>query len=260
MQTIERKSLLYKSEVEYADFCLNHVEGCSHGCKYPCYAYMMKKRCGIVKTYDEWCRPKIVSNSLELLDKEIPRYKDKIKYVHLCFSTDPFMYKQDQVAKLSLKIIEKLNANDIRCTVLTKGIFPRELGMRNGSSQNNEYGITLVSLNEKFREEFEPNSAKFQDRIASLEYLHRKGFKTWVSMEPYPTPNLIKQDLTKILEAVCFVNKIIFGRLNYNVKSSEFKYTKQFYNSLSMSVIKFCKKNKISYHIKEGTQIKDKTW
>src|SRR4030043_443936 len=91
---IQRKSLLYKSEVEYADFCLNHVEGCSHGCKYPCYAYMMKRRCGIVKTYEEWCRPKIVSNALELLDKEIPKYKNKIKYVHLCFSTDPFMYKQ----------------------------------------------------------------------------------------------------------------------------------------------------------------------
>jgi DNA repair photolyase len=61
---------------------------------------MMKKRCGIVKTYEEWCKPKIVSNSLELLDKEIPKYKDKIKYVHLCFSTDPFMYQQPEVCNL----------------------------------------------------------------------------------------------------------------------------------------------------------------
>lgn len=255
MQTIKRKSLLYKSEVEYADFCLNHVEGCSHGCKYPCYAYMMKKRCGIVKTYEEWCRPKIVSNALELLDKEIPKYKNKIKYVHLCFSTDPFMYEQEQVCDLSLKIIDKLNKNNIRCTVLTKGIFPSELGNRNGFSSANEYGITLVSLSETFRKEFEPNSANFKDRIDSLKYLHRKGFKTWVSMEPYPTPNLIKQDLMEILKAVSFVNKIVFGRLNYNVKSSEFKYNKEFYNSLALSVIKFCRRNKISYHIKQGTQI-----
>jgi len=102
---IQRKSLLYQSGVEYADFCINHVEGCSHGCKYPCYAYMMKKRCGVVKTYEDWCQPKIVSNALELLDKEIPKYKYKIKYVHLCFSTDPFMYNQPEVAELSLKII-----------------------------------------------------------------------------------------------------------------------------------------------------------
>ncbi len=255
MQTIERKSLLYKSEVEYADFCLNHVEGCSHGCKYPCYAYMMKRRCGIVKTYEEWCRPKIVSNALELLDKEIPKYKNKIKYVHLCFSTDPFMYEQEQVCDLSLKIIDKLNRNNIRCTVLTKGVFPNELSNRNGFSNKNEYGITLVSLSEKFKKEFEPNSANFKNRIESLDYLHKKGFKTWVSMEPYPTPNLIKQDLMEILEAVSFVDKIVFGRLNYNVKSSEFRYSKEFYNSLSSAVVKFCKKNRISYYIKQGTQL-----
>ncbi len=254
MESIERKSLLYKSKVEYADFCLNHVEGCSHGCRYPCYAYMMKKRCGVIKTYEEWCRPKIVSNALKLLDKEIPKYKDKIEYVHLCFSTDPFMYRQKQVGDLSLKIIDKLNANDIRCTVLTKGVFPRELYKRNDFSGNNEYGITLVSLDENFRKAFEPHSANFKDRIDALRYLHKKGLKTWISMEPYPTPNIIRQDLIEILEAVSFVGQIIFGRLNYNVKSSEFKYSKEFYNSLAASVIKFCKKNKISYHVKKGTQ------
>src|SRR3989338_3665059 len=256
MKSIIRKSLLYKSEVEYADFCLNHVEGCSHGCKYPCYAYMMKKRCGVIKTYEEWCQPKIVSNALELLDKEIPKYKDRIKYVHMCFSTDPFMYEQEEIADLSLKIIDKLNINEIRCTILTKGIYQKELAGRNGLSINNEYGITLVSLNEYFRKEFEPNSAPFKKRIEALKHLHDKGFKTWVSMEPYPTPNLIKQDLLKILDAVSFVDKIIFGRLNYSVKSSEFKYSKEFYNSLALSVIKFCKKNKIAYHIKQGTQDK----
>lgn len=256
LQEIKRKSLLYQSGVEYADFCLNHVEGCSHGCRYPCYAYMMKKRCGVIKTYEDWCRPKIVSNALELLDKEIPKYKNRIKYVHLCFSTDPFMYNQEQVKDLSLKIIDRLNTNGIRCTVLTKGVYPKELAVRNGCSVNNEYGITLVSLDEDFKKRFEPNSADFKKRIDSLKYLHDKRFKTWVSIEPYPTPNLIKQDLMKILEAVDFVDKIIFGRLNYSVKSSEFKYTKEFYNSLASFVIKFCKKNNIDYHIKEGTQAK----
>ena len=69
MLKIKRKSLLYKSGVEYADFCLNHVEGCSHGCKFPCYAFNMAKRFGKVQTYAEWIKPKLVENSLELLDK-----------------------------------------------------------------------------------------------------------------------------------------------------------------------------------------------
>ena len=255
MKTITRKSLLYKSAVEYADFCINHVEGCSHGCRYPCYAMLMKKRCGVIKTYDEWRKPKIVSNALDLLDKEIPKYKKKIKYVHLCFSTDPFMYGKKRVCELSLKIINKLNINNIRCTVLTKGIYPQEIAKKNGLSKKNEYGITLVSLNDAFRKKYEPHTANVLDRIESLKFLSRKGFKTWVSIEPYPTPNIIDQDLTEILESVSFVDKIIFGRLNYSVKATEFKPIKEFYNNLTKSVLKFCRKNKIKHHIKQGTQV-----
>ena len=73
MENIERKSLLYKTGVEYGDYTINIAEGCSHGCKYPCYAMMMAKRFGKAKTYEEWCTPKLVSNALELLDKEIPK-------------------------------------------------------------------------------------------------------------------------------------------------------------------------------------------
>ena len=71
MKKIKRKSLLYKSGVEYADFCLNHVEGCSHGCTFPCYAFNMAKRFGKVKDYSEWIKPKLVENALELLDREM---------------------------------------------------------------------------------------------------------------------------------------------------------------------------------------------
>jgi DNA repair photolyase len=257
MEKIYRKSLLYKSGVEYADYCINHAEGCSHGCKYPCYAMMMKKRCGIIKTYKDWTKPKIVANALDLLDKEIPRLRNKIQVVHLCFATDPFMYKQKEVKKLTLKIIEKLNKNGIRCTVLTKGVLPRELTNSKKYSLKNEYGITLVSLDEKFRKGFEPGAAPFLARIKSLKYLHDSGLKTWVSMEPYPTPNLVNQDLNYILNNIEFVNKIIFGKLNYNVKVSEFKDKTNFYQECADIVVDFCNQRKISYHIKYGTSNKN---
>lgn len=254
---IYRKTLLYKSNVEYADYCLNHVEGCAHGCRFPCYAYMMKKRCGIIKNYKDWLRPKIVANALELLDKEIPRYKSKIKFVHLCFSTDPFMYKYPEVGNLTLKIIQRLNHDNIRCTVLTKGIYPKTLSNAKKYGKNNEYGITLVSLSDSFKKRFEPYSAPYMDRIKSLAYLHKKGLKTWVSMEPYPTPNLVKQGLSEILKAVGFVDKIIFGKLNYNTVSSQFKENDRFYKSCVDMVINFCEDKGIEYHIKHGTQGKD---
>jgi DNA repair photolyase len=215
---------------------------------------MMAKRFGKIKSYNDWIKPAIVSNSLELLDLEIPKYKDQIKFVHLSFTTDPFMYNYPEVSDLTLKIVEKLNKHRIKSSILTKGIYPRILEDKIKYGFDNIYGITLVSLDEKFRKSFEPFSAPFEERIKALEYLHNAGLKTWISMEPYPTPNLIAQDLTEILERISFVDRIIFGKLNYNVNVSEFEGNVNFYEKCSNTVIGFCKKNKIEYHVKCGTQ------
>ena len=101
-----RKSLIYKTGVEYGDYTLNHILGCSHGCKYPCYAYMMAKRFGKVKSYDEWIKPQMVENTMELLTQELPKLKSKIQILHLCFTTDPFMYGHKEINELSAKIIQ----------------------------------------------------------------------------------------------------------------------------------------------------------
>lgn len=247
---IERKTMLYKTEVEYGDYTMNHIQGCAHGCNFPCYAFLMAKRFGKIKNYDEWLQPYLVLNTLELLDKEIPRLKEKIKNVQLCFTTDPFMYEYEEIKEISLKAITKLNANDIPCSILTKGILPKELDKL---SKLNQYGITLVSLSEDFRKKYEPNSAPYNNRIKSLKYLHENGFKTWISMEPYPTPNMISQNLEEILNEISFVDKIVFGRTNYNKEVSAYKKHKDFYNEQANIVIEFCKKKNISYHIKNGT-------
>lgn len=250
MKYMRRSSLLYKTGVEYGDYTINHIQGCAHGCRYPCYAMSMAKRFGKVKTYEEWCEPKLVENALELLEVEIPKFRGKIESVHLCFTSDPFMYGYDEVAEMSIAIIRRLNAAGIKCTVLTKGILPIELAEL---SPENEYGITLVSLDETFRREIEPNTAPFDERIQSLRALHDAGCKTWVSMEPYPTPNFIEQELEAILEAIGFCDKIIFGRLNYNKKVSEYKGYKQFFNTCAQSVIAYCERTGKDYHIKDGT-------
>ena len=257
-----RDSLLYKSKVEYAQWCINHVENCAHGCRFPCYAMMMAKRFGNIKTYQDWLCPILVENSLELLDKEIPKYKDDIDFVHLCFMTDPFMVGYPEIEDMTLRIIERLNQSNIRVTVLTKGLLPGKLVNREKYSDKNEYGITLVSLNEDFRKEFEPNTARYRRRLNALKKLHDAGLKTWVSIEPFPTPNLDKkQNLEELLDRINFVDKIIFGKLNYNVRSnqfqdSQFQDSHSFYEKCAKLVIEFCKKHSIEHHIKFGTQRK----
>lgn len=250
MEKITRKSMLYPTGVEYGDYSMNHVTGCAHGCKYPCYAFLMKKRFGQVKDYDEWRELKLVSNTLELLNKEIPRLKSKIESVFLCFSTDPFMFGYTEVAVMSVNAIRKLNDACIKCTVLTKGILPKDLAYL---SKDNEYGISLVSLNENFRNRYEPYTAPFQERIDALKDLHAAGCKTWVSMEPYPTPNFVEQDLQRILNSVAFVDKIIFGRWNYSSEVSDYPSHKDFYNRCAEQVKNFCSQLQIKCHIKKGT-------
>lgn len=249
---IIRKTLLYKSGVEYADYGLNHVEGCSHGCMYPCYAMMMKKRCGKIKTYEDWIQPRIVGNALELLDKELPRLKDKIEYVFMCFSTDPFMYGKPEIEGLTLAILARLNQDAVKSVLISKGAYPFVLQGRE-FNQNNEYGSTVVSLSEDFQKKYEPFAAPVIERIRSLRQLHDVGLKTWVSIEPYPTPNIIRQDIDALLETISFVNRIVFGKWNYNRNTNNYRRLKEFYNYQAEKVIDFCVARGIEYHIKEGT-------
>jgi len=250
VNTINRKSMLYKTGVEYGDYTMNHVFGCSHGCLYPCYAFLRAKRFAQVSGYEDWTTPRLVSNTLELLDKEIPRLKEKIKSVQLCFTTDPFMVDYDEVKQMSIDAIKKLNDAGIKCTILTKGILPIEL---TELSMENEYGITLVSLNEEYRVKTEPGASPYCDRVSALKAISNTGRKSWVSIEPYPTPNIIKQDLDKILESVAFTDKIIFGRTNYSSEVTSYTNHRSFYNQQVETVVSFCEKRGISYHIKSGT-------
>ena len=99
----------------------------------------------------------------------------------------------------------------------------------------------------------EPYAAPYNERLAAMKALHDRGCKTWVSIEPYPTPNLIQQDLQKLLEALAFTDRIIFGRTNYSKEVSEYAQHKQFYNNCAQQVIKFCEAKGIAYHIKNKT-------
>jgi len=272
---IKRKTLLYKTKVEYGNWTINHVVGCKHGCQFPCYAMMMAKKFGWVKDYEDWRRPRIVENSLELLEEEFPKYKNEIDFVHLCFMSDPFMYDYEkkalipEIKELTLKIIERLNKEGIKVTTLTKGIYPDEILNKEKFLQTNEYGITLVSLNNEFKNKFEPFSAPYEERIAHLKKLSDNGLNTWVSIEPYPTPDLDNQadKIEHLLEKISFVKKLIFGKLNYrrlteynNGCSSSWKNNEDFYWEMAKIVVTFCESKNIKYHIKFGTPLsKDKT-
>jgi len=69
---------------------------------------------------------------------------------------------------------------------------------------------------------------------------------------------MVDQEYAPILEAIGFVDKIIFGRLNYNVEASSYKTHKEFFNGLAEQTIEFCQERNIEYYIKKGTQLPKK--
>ncbi len=261
--SIERRTLLYQTKVEYGDHTINHIQGCAHGCTYPCYAMQMSVRYGRVADYSDWMYPRIVSNTMSLLESELARLNHDVKFVHLSFMTDPFMYDAvnrriyPQIQDLTLQVIRRLNQNDIKVTVLTKGLLPKGL---NGPdySRDNEYGITLVSLDDVFHGVYEPFSAPASERLEALRQCHDSHLKTWVSLEPYPTPNMVKQNLSELLEKVSFVDKMVFGRWNYNPEVNGHQDAQKFYRECSKTVSEFCQAKGIQLHIKQGTPMSTK--
>jgi DNA repair photolyase len=246
-EIIRRKSLLYKSALGF--HCVNHVQGCGHGCLYPCYAFNIAHHYGRVRSFEEWCRPKIVGNALELIDAELRRMRVKPDCVHLCLTTDPFMTGFPEVGALSLAIIETINRHGVPCSVLTKGLLPPELADEALFRRDNRYRISLVSLDERFRKRWEPGTTAYRDRIKALEYLHDHGCVTGVHMEPYPTPNIVKQKLEKILETIAFVDSIFFGGWNYNQVAGRFPGRPDFYGGQAEIVRTFCSSLGIDYQI-----------
>jgi DNA repair photolyase len=261
---MRRKSLLYESRVEYGGWTVNHVQGCSHGCRYPCYAMMLAKRTGRVSSYEDWCSPCLVENALELLESELPRLSHKISSVHFSFTTDPFMYDVSQagpfeeVVELTLSLIRRLNSAGIRVTTLTKGVYPERLIEElDLLSPQNQYGISVVSFDEGFREEWEPGAAPVASRIASAKRLAEAGAKTWASIEPYPTPNIDQTslDIHPLLEAISFATKVVFGRWNYNRRVSAYPGAQGHYERIAEDVAAWCAHGGSTLHIKSGTPL-----
>ncbi len=245
MKYTTRKTILKKLKYEPKLFSINHIDGCTHGCKYPCYAFAMAKKFEKVKDYNEWLDIKIVENVMELLKIELPKLKAKnqIDKVFMSSTTDPFIYKNRDVEELSLKIINFVNSYDVEVRTLTKGLYNIEEISK--LSKINKFGISLISLNEQFRAKYEPYTAPYLDRIESLKRVHENGFTTLAHIEPYPTPNIIKQDIREILDKIGFVNMIVFGKVHYNNFSSSYRDIVGFYKYTTNIVVDFCNKNGI---------------
>lgn len=292
METIARNKLLYKSKVEYMAgpgvYTMNHVQGCAHGCRYPCYAYLAAKRFGQASSMGEWMTPKPVDDAIKLLKRDVAaRRKEPVERVHMCFTTDPLPWSTgcsdrralERIHYTTLHAIAHLNGHGIPVTVLTKGTLPRvergwcegddftTLRASSGTSASlysddfhpgNLFGVSLVTPVEEFRSAWEPGAAPIERRVQSLQLMHDEGCRTWVSMEPFPTPAIQREtcgqtwDAVEVLSMVPFVDRVVFGRWNYGPRITA--EDMDWYREQAEAVRGWCRRWGAECHIKKGTE------
>jgi len=216
-------------------YACNIAMGCPNYCKY-CYVnrYQIK---------GDFLKP--VSRPFALVQEQFKIADFQPEGVFLSFMTDPFCRGNWED---SCMLINYLIDNNVKIATLSK------TGVYSENMPKVKSGMTIVSTDEKFRKFYEPNAIPLQDRIDILRSVHDAGGETWVSIEPYPTPNIWKQDLLWLLKDLIwsktdFIDFIIFGKWNYDARAND----KPFYKKIVKQFTEFCNSAGIRYHVKTDT-------
>lgn len=205
INTIQCKTLLTKSRLPEADYCINPYIGCLHGCIY-CYARFVKRFTGHDEPWGHFLDVKI--NAPEVLAKELAR-KPKRGIVLLGSVTDAYQPVERKYC-ITRAILKILLQYDFPVSVLTKShLVVRDLDLFKQFTQC-EVGLTVTTTDQKIARDFEPRSSTPQQRIEALETLHQNGITTYAFIGP------ILPELTN-LEAIFTA---IQGKVNFVMAES----------------------------------------
>lgn len=128
-----------------------------------------------------------------------------------CFMCDPYQFGLEN--NLTREALEILAANDLRVQILTKGgtLACRDFDIV--AAHGWKFATTILLTSQKDADEWEPNAAPLSDRKAAVMEAHKRGIKTWVSVEPVIYPD---QALRVIEELLPFVDFWKVGKMNHD--------------------------------------------
>ena len=200
------------SAKEYADLALNLYIGCNHSCKY-CFVP------GVCKMNREDFNTLVASKKdiIERLKRDLRLIEKNEEFpkvpVLMSFTSDPYQFLEEEL-KLTRTAIKLLNSFDFPARILTKGnkLVQRDFDVLSDFKKN-EFGITLVMLNEDLQKEWEPFAASPKQRIENLRRAKKRNIKTWLSLEPIID---LQEALDVIDNTYEFTDFYGVGKLNYN--------------------------------------------
>lgn len=210
---------------------VNIAYGCTNTCEY-CYIPYIEK--GSIRF------PKQPAN--KLVEKQLNNGL-KPEGVFLCFATDPFL-SVNNLSGVSLKILQLLKQRKIKSATLSKNF---------GSVFSDIVGFTIVSFEEKYYKRYEPRAYEPQFRLELAQDLKNIGTEVFISVEPYPIPSVVEQELPVFLyHFVDVADFLIFGKRNYDANSST-PEARIFYAKCVDEFQEFCKNYGIRHWVKSET-------
>lgn len=177
---IKAKTILTKSKLPEADYCVNPYIGCAHGCIY-CYAKFMRRFTG--HGNDEWGKfVDVKINSVELIEKHLSKKPPKgtILLGSVTDAYQPIEYKY----ALSRSIAEIILKYQYPLSILTKSdLVVRDIDILR-KIVDCEVGLTITTPDENKAKIIEPLAVSPERRLTALDKLKKAGIITYAFIGP----------------------------------------------------------------------------
>lgn len=190
---------------EWADQNANCLLGCSNACRY-CYACNMAAHYGRT-TRETWKEMKVNKKALLKTYK-----KTKGRWM---FPTSHDITDDMEVMAACFIVLEKLLKNGNQVLVTTKpriAVVQKIDGFFSQHKNQIQFRFTITSVNDDLLKFWEPNAPRFKERMESLKFAFKKGYKTSVSIEPFLDYD--PGQLVEVVEPFC-TESLWIGKMNY---------------------------------------------
>ena len=236
---------------EYSELACNWYMGCSHGCKY-CFA----PGCMRKKMEDWHSEVSIREGVIEAFTSDAERLKNArdSRPILFCFLSDPYqpIEEQKQITRQILRVVKRVG---LKSKILTKGTYnlvKRDFELL--KQANVELGVTVCFVDDKKRQEWEPNASSVEERFQILKEAHEAGITTWVSLEPVIDP---EEALAVIRKAAPYVDSWKVGKLNHMKEVEDQVDWNKFYTDVVTLLDSLNAKYYIKEDLKKYSQIAD---
>ncbi|MDR1788536.1 MAG: radical SAM protein [Treponema sp.] len=175
VREIEARSLVTKTRVPAADYCINPYIGCPHRCVY-CYAEFMKRFTGHSEPWGEFVDVKHCA-------KKINAAVYAGRSVVFSTTTDAYNPLEKQYG-VTREALSAFAGSKVRVSVLTKSdLVLRDIDILKKCADA-EVGFSMATVDDAFRKKIEPGAPSIAKRVNALRVLREEGIKCHVFVSP----------------------------------------------------------------------------